>query len=94
MVSGKKNLEAEYVKSEQRGMIPGDGKQAGHKRLRLRTVSTVLVIGMLVGTVSIREIFRYKRIWIVAALRLLFCPLLAMIVRPLRRFCTAIPAVR
>ena len=47
MVSGKKNLEAEYIKSEQRGMIPGDGKQAGHKRLRLRTVSTVLVIGML-----------------------------------------------
>ena len=41
---------------------------------------SMLVIGMLVGTVSIREIFRYKRIWIVAALRLLVCPLLAMIV--------------
>ena len=47
MVTGKKNLEAEYIQSEQRSYNSPDSKQIGQKRLRLRTLSTVLVIGML-----------------------------------------------
>ncbi|MBR5429724.1 MAG: peptidoglycan DD-metalloendopeptidase family protein [Firmicutes bacterium] len=47
MVTGNKNMEASYIRSEQRGAAAPDGKPAGHKRLRLRTLSTALVLGML-----------------------------------------------
>ncbi|MBR0179728.1 MAG: hypothetical protein IJQ03_04750, partial [Firmicutes bacterium] len=47
MVTGDKNLEAEYIQSPRRSDLTHGGKQAGEKKLRLRTLSTVLVMGML-----------------------------------------------
>ena len=47
MVTGDKNLEAEYIQSKRRSDLTSGGKKAGEKKLRLRALSTVLVMGML-----------------------------------------------
>ena len=45
--------------------------------------AAMMVTGMLIGGMDVRKIFTYKRVWLVAALRLLLVPLLVI---PLLKF--------